>query len=226
LAPTGQAAVSTKRVLRLYGEGGKRLVTLTDDLQYFHVLEAEIRRRMAEHPSPQRDGVALGKVRRKGLLMVLAGVVFLGLALVNAWIALHDRESAQLLATQGRPSEAIVVRKFIAPDGRTRRIEYRVDVAGAPVENVEVEPLLWELLQERQRVPVISVPGRPDVSRLAAGQVDDSMHADPRLMLVASAVMGVFSAGIIVAGILGRRGLTVKWDAQRGRPRIVQVTEA
>jgi hypothetical protein len=119
----------------------------------------------------------------------------------------------------------VIVRKFTAPDGRTRRIEYRVDAPAAPLANVEVAPLIWTLLQERQRIAVTAVPGRPDISRLIAGQIDDSMQGDPRLMLLLSAAMAVMSIVFFIVGILSLRGLEVKWDSQRHRPRLDRVGE-
>jgi hypothetical protein len=226
LAPTGQAAVSQKRVLKLYGDNGTRpLVTLSDDLANFDVMVDAIRRRMAESPSPQRASVALRKARRTGLFLIIGGVLFLALAAVNAWMAIHHREAAELLQSRGAPAQATIVRKFTAPDGHTRRIEYRVDAPAAPTENVEVSPMIWALLRDGQHIPVISVPGRPDISRLAAGQVDDNMQGDPRLMLGISIAVAVMSLIFLAAGVLSRRGLELKWDAARRRPRITRVTE-
>ena len=223
LAPAGQAAVSNKRVLKLYGEAGKVLVTLSDDLSDFDTMAAEIKRRMAEHPSAQRSKVALGKGRRNGVLLTVGGILFFALAFFNGWNALNERQAADLLRTQGQPAQAVIVRKFTAPDGRTRRIEYRVDAPDAPLANVEVAPLIWTLLQERQRIAVTAVPGRPDISRLIAGQIDDSMQGDPRLMLILSVAIGVISIVFFIVGTLSLRGLEVKWDSQRRRPRLDRV---
>jgi hypothetical protein len=224
-APTGQLAVSHKRSLRLYDTAGKLLITLTDDLHDFDGLSREIKRRMTEHPSPQRAAVATARSRRTGAMLMIGGVLFFALAAVNAWFAVSERRAAELLRTQGQPAQAIIVRKFTAPDGRTRRIEYTVDAPGAPVENVEVTPALWALAQPNQRIPVIAVPGRPDVSHLATGQVDDSMHPDPQLMLVLSGAMAVMSTIFFVVGLLNRRGIDIKWDKSRFRPKLVRAGE-
>jgi hypothetical protein len=222
LASTGSAANSGKRLLTLYDDAGKTLVKLTDDLADFDLLVAEIRRRMAEHPSEHRATVATRKGKRRGILLVLGGVAFLALAGANGWMAIHDQDAAELLKSQGKPATAIIVRKFTAPNGHTRRIEYHIDAPNAPTENVEINPALWPFLQEHQRLPAIAVPGRPDVSHLVTGQIDDdNMKADPKLLLLLSVVIGLFALLAIAAGLLNYRGLDLKWDKERGRPRLV-----
>lgn len=226
LAPTGQVAISHKRVVKLYGTNGQVLVTLTDDLRDFNDMLVEIHQRMAWHPAPQRDTVARGKHRRTGAFLMIGGVAFFALAGANAWIAFSELRSKELLRTKGQRAEAIVVRKFTAPDGHTRRIEYRVDAPGAPIENVEVTPIVWTVTETDQRIPVVAVPGHPDVSHLVIGQVDDSMHGDPKTMLALSAAMAVMSTLFFVVGILNRRGLQLTWDAERLRPRIGPIEES
>jgi hypothetical protein len=226
VAADGRLATSNRRTLKLYGSAGKVVVTLTDDVRDFDGMMAEIRRRMSEHPAAERATVARGKHRRTGAFLMIAGVAFFAVAGANAWIEWHQITAKELLRTQGRPAEAVVVSTFTAPDGRTRRIEYKVDAPGAPTENVEVTEALWQDLEAGQRLPAIAVPGRPDVSRLMAGQVDDSMSGDPKMMLVLSGVMAVMSIVFFMVGVLARRGLEVKWDAERQRPKLVRVEEA
>lgn len=225
VAADGRAAVSNRRTLKLYGLAGRVLVALTDDLGDFDAMAAEIRRRMAEHPAAERETVARGKHRRTGALLMIAGVLFLALAGANAWNEWRAMTSKELLRTRGQPAEGVVVRLFTAPDGRTRRVEYKVDAPGAPTENVEVEEAMWQNLETGDRVVVIAVPGRPDVSRLMRGQVGDSLSGDPKLMLVLSAVMAVMATLFFVVGVLARRGLEVKWDAERRRVRLARVGE-
>jgi uncharacterized membrane protein YidH (DUF202 family) len=224
LAPTANTAISSKRVLKLYGESGKILVTLTDDLQDFDRLVTQIKQRMAERPSARRATVANTKLRRTGAGLIAGGLLFLALAVANGWIALHERRAANLLQTQGQPAAAIVLRKFTAPDGRTRRIEYKVDAPNAPTQNVEVNPVLWQLLQPNQRIEVTAVPGHPDISHLVAGQVDDKTTSNPSLMLLLSIAIAIMSMVFLIAGALNWRGLELKWDRQRNRPHLVAVT--
>jgi hypothetical protein len=202
-----QSSFNAKRMLKLYGESGKVLVRLSDDLRDFDTMAAEIKRRMAENPSAQRTKVAVHTGRRKGLGLMIGGVLFFALAIANGWMASRDRQAKDLLQTQGQPAQAVVMRRFTAPDGHTRRIEYKVDAPGAPIENVEVAPALWAMLQEHQRINVIAVPGRPDISHLKAGQIDDSMQADPKVMLPLSIAIAFIAIVFFAAGALSWRGM-------------------
>jgi hypothetical protein len=218
-----QSSFNAKRMLKLYGESGKVLVRLSDDLRDFDTIAAEIKRRMTENPSAQRTKIAHHTGRRKGLGLMIGGVLFFALAIANGWMATHDRQAKDLLLTQGQPAHATVMRKFTAPDGHTRRIEYKVDTPNAPTENVEVAPGLWAILREHQRIPVTAVPGRPDISHLKAGQIDDSMQADPKVMLLLSIAIAFISIVFFVAGALSWRGLELKWDKERSRPRFARI---
>lgn len=221
-----QSSFNAKRIVKLYDDSGKLLVRLSDDLRDFDTMAAEIKRRMAENPSAQRTKVAVHTGRRKGLGLMIGGVLFFALAIANGWMASHDRQANDLLLTQGQPAQAVVMRRFTAPDGHTRRIEYKVEAPGAPIENVEVAPAYWTMLRESQRIGATAVPGRPDISHLIAGQIDDSMQADPKVMLLLSIAIAFLSIIFFVAGVLSWRGVELKWDKERGRPKFVRIGDA
>jgi hypothetical protein len=112
-------------------------------------------------------------------------------------MAVRDREAHRLMKEQSVLTEASVVEKFIAPDGRTHRIRYRVsDRNGTSDEgNVEVQPDVWRMLEVGAKVEAYAVPGRPDISRLALGQIDDRFGPEPGVMIW-------ISVGIVVAGFV------------------------
>jgi hypothetical protein len=62
-----------------------------------------------------------------------------------------------------------------------------------------------------QHIPVVAVPGRPDIARLAIGEVRDNFTPPFGMMLLLSIVISVFSIGISVIGVLVLRGLQAKW---------------
>lgn len=119
------------------------------------------------------------KAKRMALIVFATGA-FLGSAAV--FIGLETREGRRtdaLLAQKGIPWEGELVRRFIAPNGWTRRIEYRV--AGSGVKNVEVHPAVWDQLEHARTVPVVYVPDEPDVDRLLFGEVkDDDFTKTPK----------------------------------------------
>jgi hypothetical protein len=65
--------------------------------------------------------------------------------------------------------EGEIVRRFVAPNGVTKRIEYRVQ--GSKLRNVEVDPILWDQLEHAKTVPVVHIPDEPDINRLEFGEV-------------------------------------------------------
>ena len=84
-------------------------------------------------------------------------------------------EHLHLLEEGGEAGEAEIVRRFVAPNGFTKRVEYKVvDSAGiSATRNVEVEPGFWNGLEGAKSIAVIWVPGEPSVSRLLFGEVPD-----------------------------------------------------
>ena len=124
---------------------------------------------------------------------------------VNGWLAYSDARAQRLLRESAVPGEATVVRKFVAPDGRTHRIEYRVaGVEAAPLENVEVNPLLWSAMAEGERLPVLYVPADPSVSHLRIGQIDD-VQMSSAVHYGLSAVIAGMGVVFFVGGLLELR---------------------
>ena len=210
LVNTGSPPMTTKKHLTLHDARGKVLARLSEDFQDFPGMETAIRAHQI--PSPQQAAVKRGQGRRKGVFFMAFGVVFIALAVVNGWIALKDRRDQELFQKLGRSTEATIVRQFIAPDGRTHRIEFRVDdVPDAPVVNVEVNEILWMVMTPGRHMAVIAVPGRPDLAHLTMGEIADNFAPPFGIMLPASIAVGLFAMAIFVLGILVFRGMQAKW---------------
>ena len=65
----------------------------------------------------------------------------------------------------------------------------------------------------REPVDILFVPGAPHISRLALGEVtDDQMPRNPRAVYGLPAVMLVFCAFFIAAGVLTLLGIDVNWN--------------
>lgn len=210
LVSTSSAPMTAKKHLALYDAGGKVLARLSEDFGDFSTLEAAIRARQA--PSPQQTVVKRGQGRRKGVFFIVFGVVFTALALGNAWMALKEHGDRELFAKLGRSTSATIVRQFIAPDGRTHRVEFRVDdVPDAPVVNVEVNQILWMGMTPGEHIAVIAVPGRADLAHLAIGEIADNFLPPFGIMLSLSIVLGLFAIAVFVVGVLVLRGMQAKW---------------
>jgi hypothetical protein len=206
LAPTVDRALGGGKSLKLYGPDGRVLVTLPDALQGFEQLVANVQRRVSAKPHANSDAVATRRLRKRAAGLMVGGVMALALGGVNAWLAYDNARAARLLRESAEPGEATVVRKFVAPDGRTHRIEYRLaSINGASLENVEVNPLFWALMSEGQRVPVLYVPSDPRVSRLQIGQIDDAQQLSPPLHYGLSAAIAGLGVVFFAAGLLELR---------------------
>jgi hypothetical protein len=195
LAATADRAFGGGKSLKLYAPDGRLLATLPDALEGFDLLVADVQRRLAAKPHAKSEAVATRRLRKRAAGLICGAFLAWALGGANGWLAYSDARAQRLLKESSVPGEAMVVRKFVAPDGRTHRIEYRLaGVDGAPLENVEVNPLFWSAMVEGQRLPVLYVPADPSVSHLRIGQIDD--------MQMSSAVHYGLSAGIAVLGVV------------------------
>jgi hypothetical protein len=217
-ADTATTAMGSKQFLRIYNTDGRLLARLSQDFENFDGMVASIQQRLAQRASPAGTHVERRKARRTGTFLMLGGVLAWALAGINVWFAISDRQAAELMTKQGVPTAATIVNKFIAPDGRTHRVEYRVAGAGhdAPLVNVEIEPLLWITLQAGSRIQVIAVPGHPEISRLLAGQIDDHFAPAPGTTLLVSVGVALLGVFFFVGGILARRGIDIRFNNTSG----------
>jgi hypothetical protein len=210
LVNTGSPAMTAKKHLTLYDSGGKVLARLSEDFQDFPAMEAAIRARQSE--SPQQTEVKRGQSRRKGVFFMVFGVIFTALGVGNVLIALHDRSDRELFEQRGRSTTATVVRQFIAPDGRTHRVEFRVDnAANAPAVNIEVNEILWMGMTPGRHIAVVAVPDHPDIAHLPTGEIEDNFAPSFAIMLPLSLAIILFAIGIFVLGVLVIRGFQAKW---------------
>jgi hypothetical protein len=221
--------MSNRKLLVVYGNDGKVLLKLPGSLEGFDSLGAAVKARLAEYPSPHAPAVRWRKARRTAIALLVGTVFTLAGSAWTAWMAYDTHRARELMRTQGVDREAVVVRKFVAPDGRTHRIEYRVAGAGAetgagkdaPLHNVEVDPIVWAMLQTGGRVPVKTVPGHPEIARLSAGEIEDEMGSDsPTLNLVLSIALFVMGGVFLVGAILGFKGIEIATDPQTKKLKI------
>jgi hypothetical protein len=167
-------ATSQRRRLNVTDVHGKSLVKLDESFNGFDEMVTLI----SSYVEAKGDDTAMRILRKKarhqaaimftcGLFMAFAGVFL-------AVDARKAQRAARLLDEKGVPGEGEIVRLFLAPNGVTKRVEYRVD--GAETRNVELDPDYWDSLKLKRlkSIPVIYVPGEPNVSRLQRGEVTES----------------------------------------------------
>lgn len=148
---------------------GRTIVQVDESFPDFERLVGLVESYVDARPDDTSRRLMARKARRTSVLCFVVGAVMCCGAI---FIAVETRSTLRaelLLQTKGVSGQGELVRRFVAPDRVTKRIEYRV--AGAEVRNVEVEPRIWDLLEQGQAVPVILVPEEPDISRLAEGEI-------------------------------------------------------
>jgi hypothetical protein len=128
-----------------------------------------------------------------------------------------------LLAEKGVPGEADIVKTFLAPNGITCRLVYRVKTPAGNAEerNAEVQPLIWAMLAQAKTVQVRYVPDEPSISRLAVGEVEQpDPSKNPLIGYGAAALVGLLGLVCVAAVPLLWKGQTIDWDSKERRFRI------
>jgi hypothetical protein len=134
-----------------------------------------------------------------------------------AWTTHENQRALRLLAARGEPGQAEIIRRFVAPNGVTKRVEYKlVNSAGrTATRNVEVEPRFWDRLEGAKSIPVIWVPEEPSISRLALGEVrDNEFTKTPAGGYGLAALAGLFGVFLLVASPFAWNGWDLAHDAK------------
>lgn len=203
-----QVGVKGDEALFLYGPAGKVIQKLPNDLDRFDELCVLVQG-LADQQADTSGNTARRRVLRRQALFFWGGaLVVLCVSSGLAWMTWVAQDEEAQLRAHGVSGTAEVVRLFTAPDGRTRRMEYRVvtDNATGPVENVEVDPGVWQALQGRSEVAVVYVPADFGMSQLASGQIDSVTMSGPKTTYAMCAVAACIAIGLIVVGVLNWRG--------------------
>jgi len=208
---------STKR-LTVFDRQGKKLLVLADTFPDFGELATLLRERAREEVNSAARGIRLRKAKRTAIQTAAIGAGLLLVCLANIWMSYAKQHEELLLMTEAVPGEGKILRHFVAPNGVTKRLEYEVtDTTGErATRNAEVEPTVWELLEDSDIVPVVYVPGRPDLSRLSVGEVEDrDFSTRPGVMYALSAVMILFCLLCFAGAIVQWRGNEIYVDKGR-----------
>lgn len=209
---------SHRRELVIYDLGGNKLVTVVDTVQHFDYLIQLVNYYIGLQNNPASERVRSKKARGTGLFMIAASVILLGVAGGNAYFAHHDQQAAALLQTQGVAGTAQIERHFLAPNGVTPRLQYRITTPGgrSADNNVQMDPASWDALAGATAVKVVYVPSDPSISRLAAGEVSDD-DLDPAAKYLLSGAIGAMCLVFLAAGFLNCAGRDVTLDKTTGK---------
>jgi hypothetical protein len=210
-----------RRRLNLFDRAGRRVAVVSDAIQPFDELVEILQHEVKRHADDRTAAVRLRKSRRQAVVLVLAALFVGGLGTTLFVVDRIEAADARLLAEQGHPATAKMLRHFTAPNGTTRRVEYRVtDAASGKTadHDVEVQRDVWVLMSKATELPVVAVPGRPDVAKLVYGEVkDDGLGTSPKMKLLLYFAVGVMCLFFLVAAVLNWRGIDIDLDSKTGK---------
>jgi len=213
------APLNSRKRLQIFDLQGRPLVTIGDDVEDLEALADAVTARVGAAESGAGERIRLTKARRSAITVGLGGTAFLALSITVALITRAELQSARLLETSAVPGQGVIVRRFVAPNRVTRRVEYRITSEGRSANhNVQVEPDYWQQLAGAATVPALYVPGRPDISRLVRGQVKERKGYDtPIIGYGMPAVLGLISLMFIFAAVLQWQGRDLDMDSKTGK---------
>jgi len=191
-ATTANVLNSGKTCLRVTDTAGKTIVRVDESFPEYDRLTKLVESYVDSKPDDDSIRILSRKAKRAGIVTFLFGCLLTTAVVFIALQTYNEQRARALLADKGVVGEGEIVRRFTAPNGVTKRIEYRV--AGSDVRNVEVHPVFWEALEGAETVPVVYVPDEPDISRLGIGEVnDDDFLKTPKGGYLLSAIAGVLA---------------------------------
>ena len=202
--------------LRLLGKGGKPLTTISSGIGEFKSLAQVVCETVAEHaPKEEQAAIQSKRGRRMSLAAIALGIGMLiagTFIIYDGWWKKHaqDRLAEESVAGQGT-----VTRHFVAPNGRTKRIEYEVegDHGKRASHNVEVEAGFHESIQEGDSVDVRYVPDDPRISELAAGEIPDNNGiGGPLGSMLLGIVALAMSLFAFAASVMFWKGYDLKYE--------------
>jgi hypothetical protein len=181
----GWATVQTdslihRRYLVIYDVDGRRIAKLSAAIEGFDELAELMDEHVVNKNNPTAAFVNRKKARRLGLCFGGVSVVVLLMTGCIAWMTARERRADRLLSEAGVPGDGQIEELYIAPNGRTRRLAYRITTPDGRSEkhDVQVTPAIWAELKGVKTVPIIYVPDDLSIGRLAEGEVPDRIDRD------------------------------------------------
>jgi hypothetical protein len=213
-AATANVLNSHKTCLRITDTAGKAIIRIDESFPDYQRLVKLVESYIDAKPDDTSIRITSRKAKRMGLVCFVIGC-FLGTAAVVLALSTREEQRAnELLPVKGVPGEGEIVRRFVARDGVTKRIEFRV--AGSQVRNVEVDPALWDQLEHAKTVPVVYVPEEPDINRLQFGELKDfDFTGSPTGGYLLSALMGLVALLVLGVSPLAWMGYDLTFDEKQ-----------
>jgi hypothetical protein len=224
-ATVGPGVLNQRRQLILYDVHGKLLATISDAFDDFDQLTEVVQQRIAAKEDDTADRLQRRKSKRSALFLTATAIGLLALAAANLWMVQREQRAQRLLAEAAVPGDAEIVRRFLAPNGVTARLEYRVTAPDGTqgTRNAEVTRDYWDSLEGATTVPVKYVSEDPSISRLVTGEApDDDPTKRPAMMYGLCGVLALISLFLMAAAVLQWRGWDIDLDSKTRKISIKQ----
>jgi hypothetical protein len=219
-ATVGTVSMTNRRQLVVYDTAGKTIATLSEAFDDFDTMADLVREHIAAKGDDTSERIRSGKAVRSALLCGTVGLLMLGGSGAMAWKTHRDQIAAQRLEEEAVPGEAEIVRRFLAPNGVTPRIEYRITTPDGrtATRNAEAFRSEWDRLAGAKTVAVVYVPDDPAISRLAAGEPKErDVTSRPAVAYGVCVLGGVISLFLVAAGVLQWYGWDIDLDSKTGK---------
>lgn len=218
-AATGTTPMTHRPHLVLYDADGKSIARFDKSFDDFDELVDLLLDRFEGRSDDTSDSIRTRKSKRSAMLLLGMSPVLLAACVFAAWDTHRTQREIRLLEETAIEGEAEIVDRFLAPNGVTPRLEYRVKTPDglAATRNAQVTRAYWNSLEEATTVPVRYVPGEPDISRLVQGEDEKGNGSPTDSPLVGyglSVLMAIFSLVVLGAGILQWKGLDIDFDSK------------
>jgi hypothetical protein len=200
------------RRLVLFDPRGKTIAKIDEGIGSFDRLTDYVQKKINASGAPAGDRIRTSKNRRSAVFTGLAFGFFFLLSVLLAVMTRYAQLEAAALQERGVQGDATIVRRFLAPNGVTPRLEYRVDTADvrSGERNAAMFRRQWDALAGQATVPVVYDPDNPANSRLLDGEDREGDIADQATSTyLLCAGVGVFCLGGLVYAFFRWNGWTL-----------------
>ncbi len=170
-ATTTGVLIGSTTWLGITDTAGNTIIWIDESFPNYQRLVELVQHHVEAKPDDLSEQILIREAKLMGGLCFCLSCFFGIAAMYIALTAREEHRTNTLLHTKGVTGEGEIVRRFVAANGTTRRIEYRI--SGSRIKDVEVEPAVWDQLEKASTVSVVYVPDEPDINRLEFGEVGD-----------------------------------------------------
>lgn len=208
------------RHLVVFDAKGGTIAKLSEAIEDFDSMAEIIAEYIAARGAARAESIQLAKARRSAVLTATVGLVGIALGVYLAWSARDSERSARQLEELGVEGKARIEERFLAPNGVTPRLVYRITTPDgrSGSRNAEVKRAFWDALEGVETVRVLYVPEDPSNSRLVRGEVESGDLLDQPIAAYGLSMMVVLMCLFFLASaVLMWRGFDIDFDSKTGR---------